>query len=492
MPMTNENLNRDLEYLNGNITELNNISEIKEADVSPSSFLKRFFRKMTYWLYKPMFDQQTAVNKHIQASLADIYRIQCGLNRNIEKLSAEIETLRGRDGAFDSLSINVQNNNRDIDALRGAVAALSAPKCWLGKNGRPRVIQLVSSLNYGDAVGNEVIAFKKALVCAGYVTEIFTEAISPKLPADTAKHYRLMPTLDEDDIVIYHFASQCALFDVVKNLKCRVILRYHNITPPEFFEGYDENAVRACSIGLEQAAELKDIVDYCLPVSEFNKTDLENMGYTCPMKVMPILIRFSDYELTPGQGVIDRYSDGITNILFVGRVAPNKKFQDVISAFAEYKKTYDRTARLFLVGSFGEGDRYYSELLQHIRSIGVEDVIFPGHIPFADILAYYSIADVFLCMSEHEGFCVPLVEAMYFHVPVVAYASSAIPSTLGGSGILLESKDFSAAAAEVNRLVTDEALRSETVEKQDRRLRDFDADVIKNSLIEYLEEIING
>jgi len=504
--MANENLNRDLEYLNSNITELNNISEIKETDVSPSSLLKRFFRKMTYWLYKPMFDQQTAVNKHIQASLADIYRIQCGLNRNVEKLSAELETLRGRDGAFDSLSINVQNNNRDIDGLRAALdhlsvnvqnnnsqlAALNAPKCWLGKNGRPRVIQLVSCLNYGDAVGNEVVAFKKALVSAGYVTEIFTESISPKLPADTAKHYRLMPTLDEDDIVIYHFASQCSVYDIVKNLKCRVILRYHNITPPEFFEGYDENAVRACSIGLEQVAELKNVVDYCLPVSEFNKTDLENMGFTCPMKVMPILIRFSDYELTPGQGVIDRYSDGITNILFVGRVAPNKKFQDVISAFAEYKKTYDKTARLFLVGSFGEGDRYYNELLQHIERIGVKDVIFPGHIPFADILAYYSIADVFLCMSEHEGFCVPLVEAMYFHVPVVAYASSAIPSTLGGSGILLESKDFSAAAAEVNRLVTDEALKKETVEKQDRRLRDFDADVIKNSLIEYLEEIING
>lgn len=210
------------------------------------------------------------------------------------------------------------------------------------------------------------------------------------------------------------------------------------------------------------------------------------------MTVMPILIRFSDYEAKPGQSVIDRYSDGVTNILFVGRVAPNKKFQDVISAFAEYKNTYDKSARLFLVGSFGEGDKYYNELLQHIESLGVKDVIFPGHIPFADILAYYSVADAFLCMSEHEGFCVPLVEAMYFHVPVVAYASSAIPSTLGGSGVLLENKSFKTAAAEVNKIVSDKALKNEIVAKQDIRLRDFSAEVIKKSLLDYLEEIING
>lgn len=482
-----EQIYKDLECLNNNITALDSICEldINNVKIESSNVLKRLIRKLTCWLYKPMFDRQTTVNMHIQAALGDIYRTQ-------SELSRQLQTIDINRDAFNSLSINVQNNNAEIAALRGQVNALSTPKCYLHKNDKPRVIQLVSSLNYGDAVGNDVVAFKKALAEAGYVTEIFTEAISPKFPPDIAKHYRLMPTLDEDDIVIYHFASQCVLTDVVKNLRCKIILRYHNITPPSFFEGYDDNAVKACSVGLEQVSDIKNRVDYCLPVSEYNKADLIEMGYTCPMTVMPILIRFSDYEAKPGQSVIDRYSDGVTNILFVGRVAPNKKFQDVISAFAEYKNTYDKSARLFLVGSFGEGDKYYNELLQHIESLGVKDVIFPGHIPFADILAYYSVADAFLCMSEHEGFCVPLVEAMYFHVPVVAYASSAIPSTLGGSGVLLENKSFKTAAAEVNKIVSDKALKNEIVAKQDIRLRDFSAEVIKKSLLDYLEEIING
>lgn len=470
-----EQIYKDLECLNNNITALDSICEldINNVKIESSNVLKRLIRKLTCWLYKPMFDRQTTVNMHIQAALGDIYRTQSELSRQLQAI----------DGSepFN----NVQNNNEEI-------VALNTSECYLQKNGKPRVVQLVSCLNYGDAVGNEVVAFKKALAEAGYVTEIFTETISPKLPVNIAKHHRFMPPLDEDDIVIYHFASQCALFDIVKKLRCRIILRYHNITPPAFFKGYDENAAKACSIGLKQVKELKDCVDYCLPVSEYNKADLIEMGYTCPMTVMPILIRFSDYEAKPGQSVIDRYSDGVTNILFVGRVAPNKKFQDVISAFAEYKNTYDKSARLFLVGSFGEGDKYYNELVKHIKSIGVEDVIFPGHIPFADILAYYSIADVFLCMSEHEGFCVPLVEAMYFHVPVVAYASSAIPSTLGGSGVLLENKSFKTAAAEVNKIVSDKALKNEIVAKQDIRLRDFSAEVIKKSLLDYLEGIING
>lgn len=470
-----ENIYKDLEYLNGNINALDSICELNVNDVKIKSgnVLKRLIRKLTYWLYKPLFDRQTTVNMHIQAALRDIYRTQSELSRQLQAI----------DGSepFN----NVQNNN-------GEIVALNTSECYLQKNGKPRVIQLVSCLNYGDAVGNEVVAFKKALAEAGYVTEIFTETISPKLPVNIAKQHRFMPPLDEDDIVIYHFASQCALFDIVKKMRCKIILRYHNITPPAFFKGYDENAAKACSIGLKQVKELKDCVDYCLLDSEYNKADLIKYGFTCPMTVMPILIRFSDYELKPGQGVIDRYSDGITNILFVGRVAPNKKFQDVISAFAEYKNNYDKTARLFLVGSFREDDKYYNELVKHIKSIGVEDVIFPGHIPFADILAYYSIADVFLCMSEHEGFCVPLAEAMYFHVPIVAYSSSAIPSTLGGSGVLLENKDFKSAAAEVNKVVSDKNLKKEIVEKQDIRLRDFSADVIKKTLMDYLEGIIDG
>ncbi len=146
---------------------------------------------------------------------------------------------------------------------------------------------------------------------------------------------------------------------------------------------------------MEQIRELAPYIDYGIVVSEFNKQDLINMGYTCPIEVVPILIQFDDYKKKPSQSVIDKYSDGRHNIIFVGRMAPNKKVEDVISAFATYKMMYDKDARLFLVGNYNEEDKYYKFLRKHISKLQVEDVFFSGHIPFDEILAYYTIADVF-------------------------------------------------------------------------------------------------
>ena len=503
---------QEKECQGNNIAELTRLAEPDEVHISSGAVLKRLIRKLTYWLYRPMFDQQVEYNTQLIRILDDLSQRADDLHQRIDNLSRTQDSIvknignlnRDRQDLVDAfgtaevadavkriaeymktqdcIAENVRNLNRDVGELRSV-------KCYLPKNGKPRVIQLVSCLNFGDAVGNEVVAFKKFLQENGYVTEIFTEAMSNKLPADTAVNFRRMPVLDKDDIVIYHFASQCTLFDTVKQLKCKVVLRYHNITPPEFFEGYDENAVRACANGLSQVAELKDYVDYCMPVSEFNKQDLIDMGYTCPMTIIPILIRFSDYEQTPDSGVIERYRDGRTNVLFVGRMAPNKKVEDVITAFAIYKEKYDREARLFLVGSYGEGDGYYRSLRKHILDLGVQDVIFPGHISFAEILAYYSVADVFLCMSEHEGFCVPLVEAMYFHVPIVAYSSSAIPSTLGGSGILIGKKDFDAFADAIKD-ITCSKNRAKIIIAQNKRLEDFSQKKITAQLKAFIESIL--
>ena len=241
--------------------------------------------------------------------------------------------------------------------------------------------------------------------------------------------------------------------------------------------------------GLDEIADLKDAIDYGIVVSDFNKKDLIDMGYQCPIAVAPILIPFKDYEQEPDKDVVTRYSDGKTNIVFVGRIVPNKKFEDVIACFAAYKEKYDPTARLFLVGNYQETDLYYQYLQDVIKKCGVEDVIFPGHIAFNAILAYYKIADLFLCMSEHEGFCVPLVEAMFFETPIVAYASTAIPGTLGGSGVLVETKEPEAVAEKMHQVITDQAYREEIIEKQKRRLEDFSYDRIKEQILKEITDI---
>ena len=354
-----------------------------------------------------------------------------------------------------------------------------------------RIFQVAATVRHGDAVGNDVLAIQNALKAAGFAVATFAETIDSKVQAKNLYPIMVMPDPREDDIILYHFAAEDYLAETLEKAKCKVVLRYHNVTPPQFFEKYDTTAMLYTKRGLEEIQKLKDRIDYGLVVSGFNKKDLQRMGYDCPIDVAPILVQFEDYKKTPNAEVIQKYDDGRTNILFVGRMAPNKKVEDVISAFAEYKKSYDSTARLFLVGGFNETDAYYRELNDHIRRLGVSDVIFSGHIGFDEILAYYTIADLFLLMSEHEGFCVPIAEAMFFDVPIVAYDSCAVPDTLGGSGLLVKEKDYPMIATRIHEILTDEEKKKTIIEGQRERLKDFDNAVIGEKIIGYMRKLLN-
>jgi len=336
-----------------------------------------------------------------------------------------------------------------------------------------RVVQLVSTLSFGDAVSNDAIALKKLLAQMGFTTGIYAEIIDRRLPRGIAQLLPEMPELSRGDVLIYHLSIGSELNYKMDQFHCRKMMIFHNVTPPAFLAPYSRISEELCLQGLAGVLNLNRTFDECLAVSEFNRQNLLTAGYTCPIEVRPILIPFEDYDREPDAATVEKYSDGWTNILFVGRVAPNKKHEDIIRAFACYKKTVNPKSRLILAGSSGGMELYKKRLEDYIAALGVEDVVFPGHITFEQILAFYRTAHVFLCMSEHEGFCVPLVEAMYFNVPIVAYASCAVPDTLGGSGILLQDKDPVFTAAVIDRLVTDEALRASVLEKQRRRLADF-------------------
>ena len=270
-----------------------------------------------------------------------------------------------------------------------------------------------------------------------------------------------------------------------------MIIRYHNITPPEFFFGYNKSAMSNCTLGYRDLYAMRNLGDYLIADSEYNLGDLRKNGYTAPGEVMPILIPFKDYEKKPDEDVINRMSDGRTNIVFTGRVVPNKRQEQVIRAFYHYKKAYDESARLILVGNYEGMELYYESLVDYAAGLGIsDDVIFTGHISFPAILAYYRTASAFLCMSDHEGFCVPLVEAMFFDIPVIAKKTSAIPYTLGGAGILLENDDPLMAAAVINRVLKDEDLRNKVLENQRERLRDFEHDKIEKQLLDAVNRFI--
>lgn len=355
-----------------------------------------------------------------------------------------------------------------------------------------RIVQMLPSLAYGDAIGNNVFAIKDLLDEMGYATEIYAETIDGRLPKGSAKQVEQLPDLQSEDIILYHASTGSRLnYDLGKTPGRKLVI-YHNITPPEFFHQYSPEAERSAVWGLDGMQYLAKYVEYCIAVSEYNKSDLINLGYSCKIDAIPILIRFEDYEKEPNEATLRRYqNDGITNILFVGRVVPNKKQEDVIRAFYCYHKAFNPNSRLILVG--GEIKLYAKRLKEYAKLLGIEDcVIFTGHTKFDEILAWYRLADVFVCMSEHEGFCVPLAEAMYFDVPIIAYDCAAIPDTLGGSGVLLETKEPDKIAWEIHRLVEDQDWNMAVVQKQQERLKDFAPKKVKKELAKALKQFIES
>ena len=215
-----------------------------------------------------------------------------------------------------------------------------------------RIVQILTTISFGDAVSNDTIALKDALRESGYDTEIYATNVDPRLPKGTAQKIKNMPGLSGDDLILYHLSTGTELNYQVIGFGAPVIMIYHNVTPNEYLFPYNPVAARLCRYGLNGAKFLADKVDYCLADSDWNRRDLLEMGYDCPIDVLPILIAFDDYKKTPNAKVLDMYKKPGTNILFTGRISPNKCQEDVIAAFACYKKYYDSEARLFLVGSW--------------------------------------------------------------------------------------------------------------------------------------------
>ncbi len=353
-----------------------------------------------------------------------------------------------------------------------------------------KIIQLLPTLAFGDAVGNDTMALMQVIREMGYETGIYAESIDDRIKDKAVKPAYKVPYMKPEDILIYHMSIGSQLTYAIPEFNCRKIMIYHNVTPPEFLEAYNPFTADACREGLKQVTYLADKFDYCLADSEFNKQELIRMGYTCPIDVLPILIPFEDYKKTPSKRVLRRYRDHKTNILFTGRIAPNKKQENVIKSFYYYKKYINPDSRLFLVGSYYGMENYYHSLKAFVERLQLEDVCFTGQIKFNEVLAYYHLADVFLCMSEHEGFCVPLAEAMDFRIPIIAYDSSAIGDTLGGSGILLKEKDHKVAAEMAGRLMTDQKLREDVIYNQNVRLKDFEHGTIKKQFEKYMKTFI--
>ncbi|HAJ96669.1 MAG TPA: glycosyltransferase [Ruminococcus sp.] len=354
------------------------------------------------------------------------------------------------------------------------------------------IYQIVTTLNFGDAIGNDVIAIKHVIEDMGLKTAVYSESIAPKVKEPDCMTLEHFPKLHDDDIVIYHMGNGSPLNEAVTHLDCRKIMIYHNITPYEFFHLDSMSAVENCRKGLQDVKTvMRGKFNAYIADSAFNKSDLVRMGYKADsISVIPVIVPFDDYKKKPDSAMVEELSDGMTNIVFVGRIAPNKKHEDLIWIFAYYKKYVNPDSRLILAGSANADGMYFKDLQAYIEELGVKDVVFAGHISFAEILAIYKTAHVFLCMSEHEGFCVPLLEAMTFDVPVIAYGACAVPETLGGAGVVVSNKDPVFLSKVIDGVVNQKAMRSQIIKAQRERLKYFQYDRIKKEFQDFLRGFI--
>ncbi|HCT91259.1 MAG TPA: hypothetical protein DF613_07760 [Lachnospiraceae bacterium] len=345
-----------------------------------------------------------------------------------------------------------------------------------------KIIQVVDGYKKGDGVGNVVASMDEFFKKNGYDAQICNRQLEYE-DIDSS-------IFGNDTVVFYHLAL---LADpVIKHLKCKKVLVFHNITEPDLLEGTDEEKRIWCSSGLYDAARTAEYFDAAVTFSEYSRKCLVEMGWRPEnITVLPILVRFRHLSTEPSEEIVKKYRDGSINILFTGRVYPNKKHEDIIAAYAAYKKRYHADARLFLVGSISSGN-YYPSLLAYAKKLGVsEDVVFTGHVPFKEYLAYFHIADVYLCMSAHEGFCIPLIEAMYFNIPIIAHASTAVPDTLAGSGVLVYSRDPETVAGTINTVVEDRAYRQEILAGQENREKQLLPETLEGQYLQALENIVD-
>lgn len=354
-----------------------------------------------------------------------------------------------------------------------------------------QVHQFHPSLAYGDAVGNSILEIKKILNKLGYKSEIFAQYIHPKVK-NVNKYSDYLKYSSPENILILHYSIAYGpeILDFFRSLPDKKILIYHNITPSEFFKDINDTYEYHTKLGREELRQFKDIVAFALGDSQFNKDELSRIGFK-NTDVLPIPVNFINFNIKGNLEILNRYSDDYVNILTVARISPNKRIEDTIKAFYYYNKINPKS-RLFIVGSNEGMDNYYSKLESLIEKLQIENVYFTGHITFEELVSYYQIGHIFITMSEHEGFCVPLLEAMYFGIPVIGYNSTAIPLTMGNAGILVNKKDPIVIAELIDLLINESKVRERIIKIQKYRLEDFDLQKVKEKVGSIISKVINN
>jgi glycosyltransferase involved in cell wall biosynthesis len=335
-----------------------------------------------------------------------------------------------------------------------------------------RVHQMTATLAYGDAVSNDILEIDRRLKQWGLDARIYAENIEPRLASISQPDSAYEPYLAEpDDLLIYHYSIYTANLKLYAQSLNRKIVVYHNITPPEYFQGFDSHLESLCRFGRLALPQLRDC-DLAMAVSEFNRRELVAAGI--PERrtaVLPVFLGLEKFARTERNPALYRQmrQGGRMNLLYVGRLAPNKGCDDLIKLFYAYCRHRNPAAHLWLVGTRAF-TRYVRYLEALIARLGLADAVsFTDRVSLSDLRTCYEASDILLSGSRHEGFGVPLLEAMYFDLPIVAYAAAAVPETLAGAGVLFNRWAYAEVAELLDQVYRDADLRRQLIAGQRRR-----------------------
>ena len=353
------------------------------------------------------------------------------------------------------------------------------------------VNQWLPAAHDGDAVGDNARVVRDVLRGMGHDSDIYAMTIDEGLEDEFRRWSE--PSARRGDVTMLHFAVPSPMTDAMRTLPGVRVVHYHNVTPAHFFAPYDMNIARFCARGRSELATLADRVDLALGASEYSRRELEELGFP-RTGVMPIAVNTRRLtEARPVPAIEKTLQDGLCNILFVGRIAPNKKIEDHIRLAEQYKRYVDSYYRFIFVGRYDAVPRYYATVRALIAEYQMlpDRFWFTGPVPDDELAAYYRHAHAYVSLSEHEGFCVPLVESMAMDVPVLAYAAAAVPETLDGAGVTFAPKDLEQAAELLGGLIYDEPFREGVIAGQRRRLDAFAPERVAPRVRDMLAEVVS-
>jgi glycosyltransferase involved in cell wall biosynthesis len=336
---------------------------------------------------------------------------------------------------------------------------------------RRRIHQVLPNLAFGDAISNQALLIRSFLRQEGFESEIFVRHIDPRV-SDKCNVFHPSSIGPSTAIIYHHSVGTDLTPDLVAHRGPKFLI-YHNITPAEFFEPYRPDFAEVLRQGRRELHDLALHFPNSAGVSAYNADELRVCGFQNP-SILPLCVDPTKWNEPADPELMKQLQDGRTNILFVGRIAPNKQQDELVRAFSYYL-AFDSTARLILPGAFEPDDPYVAHIRNTIRLLGLDRSVFlPGSVTEAQLAAYYRTSHLFWSISLHEGFGVPLIEAMWFDVPVLARKSSAIPETLGDAAFMFDSKsNLSQVAAAASLLIQDRELRNRIIAAQRKRRQHF-------------------